>query len=189
MQLDEFENVDFNRGASASKEAIWLLVSSMLVSTWLPGSKWRVVLLRAFGAKIGANTVFKPRVRVKFPWRLNIGDNCWIGEDTWLDNLAQISIGNNVCVSQGCYLCTGSHDWTASSFDLIVETISIEDHAWVAAKAILSPGVSVGAGTVVTLGSIAVGNLQPWSIYSGTPAAQIKTRSIAPKDGSKSSAD
>jgi putative colanic acid biosynthesis acetyltransferase WcaF len=121
----------------------------------------------------------KPGVRVKFPWRLTLADDVWIGEDAWIDNLADVEIGANVCVSQGAYLCTGSHDWSVSTFDLITEPIRIEGGAWIAAKAVVGPGVTVGSGAVLTLGSMAFSDLEPWTIYAGTPARPIKARELS----------
>src|SRR5215831_12221797 len=91
--------------------AAWFLVGlPLLRCSVLPSSGLRRWLLRLFGAEIGEGAVIKPGVRVKYPWLLRIGRHCWIGEDCWIDNLAQVSLGSNVCLSQGAYLCTGSHD-------------------------------------------------------------------------------
>jgi putative colanic acid biosynthesis acetyltransferase WcaF len=92
--------------------------------------------------------IIKPGVRVKYPWRLSIGDNSWLGEDCWIDNLAQVSIGANACISQGAYLCTGNHDWSDPAFGLVVKSIVVGDAAWIAAKALIAPGVSLGEGAV-----------------------------------------
>ena len=51
-------------------------------------------------------------------WRLQVGQACWLAEDAWLDNLAPISLGDRVCLSQGTYLCTGNHDFRSPGFDL-----------------------------------------------------------------------
>lgn len=82
-----------------------------------------------------------------------------------------------MCVSQGAYLCTGSHNW--STFDLIIQPIKIESGAWIAAKAIVGPGVTIGSGSVLTLGSMASSDLKPWTIYTGTPARPIKARQLS----------
>lgn len=176
MWLSQYDNHSFDRGASQVKELCWLTISRLFVSSWLPGNKWRVGLLKLFGAKVGAGLVIKPGVRVKFPWRLCIGDHCWIGEDAWIDNLAEIRLGDHVCLSQGVYLCTGSHDWSKKAFDLIVKPIVIESHAWLGAKSIVGPGVIVGEGAVLSLGSVATKSLAPWSIHGGNPATFVKTR-------------
>ena len=101
----------------------------MFVSSSIPGSAHRCFLLRAFGAKIGRGVNIKPRVKVKFPWRLIVGNHSWIGEAVWIDNLAEVEIGANCCVSQGAYLCTGSHDWNSRKFTLITKPIRVEDGA------------------------------------------------------------
>ena len=95
MDLKSFDNADFDRGASRAKELVWLVVSALTVAGPLPGSGWRAALLRAFGAEIGPGVVLKPGLRVKFPWRLTIGDNSWIGESAWIDNLDEVRIGRD----------------------------------------------------------------------------------------------
>lgn len=176
MRLDLFRNDSFDRGAPAFKELLWLLIGGLLVGSWLPGSGWRVGILRLFGAKLGNGVVIKPGFRVKFPWRLAVGDYCWLGERTWIDNLVPVGIGDHVCVSQGAYLCTGSHDWSKEGFDLIAEPISIASHSWLGARSIVGPGVSVGEGAVLTLGSVATRNLSAWTIHMGVPASPVKER-------------
>lgn len=168
MRLDRYTNNDFRRGASRPTEAFWLLISSLLVSSWLPGSAWRATLLRLFGASIGKGVVFKPRVVVKFPWRLHIGDFCWIGERVWIDNLTDVRLGDHVCLSQSAYLCTGSHDWSHENFDLITKPILIESHAWICANAMLAPGTIVEQGAVLAFGAIGHGRLSKWQIYTSS---------------------
>lgn len=107
-----------------------------------------------------------------------MGDFCWIGEGVWIDNIAEVIMGKHVCVSQGAYVCTGSHDWSSISFDLVAKPIMVGSHVWVGARAILAPGSRIGVGCVVTLGSVASGNLDPWTIYSGVPATPIKLRTL-----------
>ena len=183
VRLDLFENSDFSRGASRAVEAGWFVLSGLLVESWLPGSGWRQTLLRAFGARIGSGVVIKPRVRVKFPWRLEVGDNVWIGERVWIDNLDRVTIGSNACISQGAYLCTGSHDWSKQSFDLITKPIHIGEGAWIAAHSVVAPGATIGEASVLTIGSVAIGELGSWTIYSGVPAQAMKQRILKPEQG------
>lgn len=170
VRLDLFDNPDFRRGASRPKEAAWIVVSGLLVGSWLPGSGWRRMMLRAFGARIGVGVVIKPRVRVKFPWRLKVGDHAWIGEGVWIDNLAPVVIGAQSCVSQGAYLCTGNHDWTDTRFGLTARPITLEEGCWVGARAQIAPGAHLEPGAVVTLGSTASGRLAGMTVHSGNPA-------------------
>lgn len=174
--LGNYQTRNFTRGRSALWEASWLFMQWLAVRSWLPGSWHRRLLLRLFGAKIGSGVKIKPGLKVKFPWRLTIGNDSWIGEDVWIDNLAEVAIGANVCISQGAYLCTGSHDWTSPQFDLIIKPISIHEGSWVAASSIVGPGVTIGQGAILGLGSTATRNLDSWSIYSGSPAQYVRRR-------------
>ena len=176
MQLDRFTSAGFDRGASRMREALWLAANGLLLSSWLPGSRWRRALLAMFGAEIGRGVVLKPGIRVKFPWRLRIGDHSWIGEDVWIDNLGDVTVGRHACLSQGAYLCTGSHDWGREGFDLIVRPIVVEDHVWVGAMAVIAPGTRLHEGAVLTLGGAAKGDLASWTINEGSPARPIRAR-------------
>ena len=176
MRLDQFDNSGFDRGASWLLEAAWRIVEGLLFSSWIPGSGWRVSILRVFGAKIGQGVVIKPRTRVKFPWKLTVGDHSWIGEAAWIDNLDQVTIGAHCCLSQGVYLCTGNHRWDDARFNLETRPIRIEDHCWICAHAKIGPGVACGQGSILTMGSVASSNLQDWSVYSGVPAERVRAR-------------
>jgi putative colanic acid biosynthesis acetyltransferase WcaF len=182
VQLDRYDNSRFTRGRSLQTEALWSIVDALFVRSRLPGSAHRRWLLRLFGARVGKSVVIKPGARVKFPWRLAMGSNTWIGEDVWIDNLEHVEIGANCCVSQGAYLCTGSHDVTLPTFDLIAKPIVIRDGAWIAARAIVGPGVIVGEGAVLALGSVAMSNLDPWRIYAGVPAKMSRERRLIDPD-------
>jgi putative colanic acid biosynthesis acetyltransferase WcaF len=185
MRLDRFQNRGFERGRSRLTEALWLLLQGLLVDSWIPGSMHRIAILRLFGAKIGRGVVIKPHVRVKFPWRLEIGDYSWIGEGVWIDNLAGVTIGSHCCISQGAYLCTGSHDWSLETFDLITRPIVLEDHVWLCARCAVGPGVRARQGAVLTLGSTAVSELASWQIHSGIPAAPIRSRLESPGEAQR----
>jgi putative colanic acid biosynthesis acetyltransferase WcaF len=176
MDLKNFENSDFTRGASRLREMAWLLISALTVAGPIPGSRWRASLLRAFGAKIAKGVVLKPRVQVKFPWRLEIDDNAWIGEGAWIDNLALVRIGRDCCISQGAYLGTGNHDWTSPSFDLVTSPIILEDQCWVGARATVVPGTYIEQGAVLGMGAVGAGRLKGWTIYSAGRAFEFGAR-------------
>ena len=110
---------DWHPGRSFFIQGLWFsFFAPLLSSRWISGSKWRVILLRFFGAQIGHGTRIKPGFRVKYPWRLIVGQFCWLGEDAWIDNLAAVRLGDRVCLSQGAYLCTGNHNYRSSDFGL-----------------------------------------------------------------------
>lgn len=162
---------DWTPGARWSILLLWFCLGSpLLAARWLPGSAWRVLLLRAFGACIGRGCRIKPGLRVKFPWRLVVGEACWLAEDAWIDNLAPVTFGDRVCLSQGAYLCTGNHDFRSAGFDLRTGPIHIDTDAWIAARAVLAPGTRVGAGAVVALGAVVTSSVPPGAIVRGNPA-------------------
>jgi putative colanic acid biosynthesis acetyltransferase WcaF len=176
--LSRYSSTGFSRGRSRGWELLWIVIQELFVAAAIPGIRHRVLLLKLFGASVDEGVVIKPRVRVKFPWKLSIGRNAWIGEGVWIDNLAQVSIGPNACISQDAYLCTGSHDWSAATFDLIARPISVGAGAWIAARATVAPGVVMGEGAVLALGSTATSSLEAWGVYAGTPAIRLRSRSI-----------
>lgn len=158
------------------KIAIWRIIGFPLLASFLPGTYWRKILLRKFGAKIGKRGRIKPYVRVTYPWKIEIGNDCWIGEEVWLDSVDFIKIGNNVCISQRAYLCTGNHNYNLLNFDLITKPIIINDGCWVGACSIVSPGSELGVNSVVTIGSLIKGVIKKNSIYMGNPAKLLKER-------------
>jgi putative colanic acid biosynthesis acetyltransferase WcaF len=179
IHLDRYTTGDYTPGASLLQQLLWFFVGDALVRTRLiPLSSFKVWILRRFGATIGQGVRLKPGVRVKFPWRLTIGDHCWIGENTWFDNLAPITLADHVCISQDVYLCTGNHDWSDPHFKLITRSIHIERGSWLGARSSIAPGVTIGEGAVLCLGSVAVRSLDPMIIYSGNPAIALKPRII-----------
>ncbi|MFA5411628.1 MAG: WcaF family extracellular polysaccharide biosynthesis acetyltransferase [Candidatus Omnitrophota bacterium] len=161
------------------KKIIWYLVSLLLFRSALPylyGLK--VFLLRLFGAKIGKGVVIKPGVNIKYPWLLRIGNHSWLGEGAWIDNLALVNIGNNVCISQGASILTGNHNYKKETFDLMLAEVNIEDGVWVGAKAIVAPGVRLKTHSVLSVASVAVEDTAPYTVYRGNPALAVRERKI-----------
>lgn len=168
---------DWNPGAPLHLRTLWFCIGAPLLSArWLPGSAWRVWMLRWFGALIGGRCRIKPGLRVKFPWRLQVGNACWLAEDAWLDNLALITIGDRVCLSQGVYLCTGNHNFRSPDFDLVLGPITIGSDAWIAAGAVLAPGTRIGSGAIVGIGAVVSGSVPDGVIMRGNPAAVVGQR-------------
>ena len=160
---------------------LWYIVSLLIFeSGWVPLSGPKAVLLRLFGARIGKRSIIKPNVRIKYPWRLHVGDHCWIGQEVWIDNLADVHLGDHACLSQRAYLCTGSHDYNRRTFDLITSPISIGAGVWVGAAAIVLAGVRLGSNTVIAAGSLVKDDFPSSSVVAGTPARTVKHRSISP---------
>lgn len=173
-----FNNSWYKPGRNAIVRGIWHVCNSILLMSFLPGNTWRRGLLRVFGAKIGKDVVIKPRVNIKYPWYLSIGEHSWLGEGVWIDNLGNVTIGSNCCVSQGALLLCGNHNYRKSTFDLMVGDITLESGVWIGAKAMVCPGVVCHSHAVLTAGSIATASLEAYKIHSGNPAVAVKERNI-----------
>jgi len=157
-------------------ELIWFVVEACVINNkLLPLSSVRVALLRLFGAKIGTGCRFVHPLRVKSPWNLEVGDNCWFGVDVWIYNQALIRIGSNVCISQGTFLSAGSHDMS-TTMDLRVAPIVIEDGVWITSKCVVQMGVTIGRSAVVTPLSVVHRSLDPEGVYGGNPCRYIRNR-------------
>lgn len=107
------------------------------------------VLLRLFGASVGKNVIIRPTAKITYPWKVNIGDYSWIGDDVTLYSLGNIIIGNNSIISQRCYLCAGSHDYNSVNFDITSEDIIIGDSCWLATDVLFLEGIIIGSNCVV----------------------------------------
>jgi putative colanic acid biosynthesis acetyltransferase WcaF len=183
VDLSRPDNSDYQVGRSHAIWALWHFVGFPIVrSNLMPISRVKVAVLRLFGARIGRGVYLKPGIKVKFPWYLTLGDHCWIGEDAWIDNLAPVTIGSHVCVSQAAYLCTGNHDWTTPNMKLTRRPIVLGDGSWVGARAIVSPGVTLGIGAVAAAGSVVTKDIPPYEIWAGNPAVYVKSRVLTPAE-------
>ncbi len=137
---------------------------------------WRSFLLRLFGAKIGKNVVIRPSVKITYPWKLEIGDNSWVGDNVNLYTLGKICIGNDCIVSQECYLCTGSHDYNKVSFEIFSEEICIGDSTWLASDVFVSSGVKIGCRSVVGARSSVFSDIGDDQVFKGSPASFVRGR-------------
>ena len=166
---------DLDRGRARWVEALWYLLKCVFFLSALPwpGSLKRG-MLRGFGAKIGRGVYIKPRVNIHFPWKLEIGDHSWIGEEVFLLNFEPIVIGAHCCISQRAFLCTGNHDFRQPNMPYRNRAIRIEDGAWVGAQAFVGPGVTVGAEAVIAAGSVVTKDIPPYSVAVGNPARIIR---------------
>ena len=177
--LADYAPRQYDPGASALKRAFWYIVNALVFHSWLfPCSRIKVTLLRLFGARIGKGVVIKPRVNIKHPWRLVVGDYVWVGEGVWIDNLVMVEMGSNVCISQNALLLTGSHDYTDPAFRLTLGEIHVDDGTWIAASVVVCPGVRCRRNAVITVGSVLRRDAEAGGGYSGIPAMLVRQRVI-----------
>ena len=141
--------------------------------------RWRCTVLRVFGARIGIGCRIDPRARIWAPWNLEIGDFVAIAENVDVYSVDKIRIGSKAAVSQRAFLCTASHNIGSLHRPLVHAPIEIGEHAWIAAEAMILPGVVIRKGAVVAARGVATRDIAPWTVVAGNPAKFVKKRMLA----------
>jgi len=163
-KLSNFDRKGYNKGRNYLIQALWFGIMNVFFMKWWLPQRFRPPILRMFGATIGKNVLIRHRVRVLWPWKLEVGDHCWLGEDLWLLNLEQPQIGDDVCLSQGVMICTGSHDYKSAQFSYRNAPIRIESGVWLAAQTLVLPGVTIGQGATILARATIKENVPPGTI-------------------------
>ena len=171
-----------NRIIRAAWNVIWLLLAS-----WTPPfmHPWRRFLLRIFGAKVARTANIYGSARIWLPSNLEIGEHSCIGRRVIIYSMGMISFGDYALASQGAHICAGTHDIEDPNFQLLVQPIKVGAHAWIAAEAFVGPGVNVGEGAVLGARACAFKDLDPWTVYVGSPARVLRRRIIRTSDSGR----
>lgn len=176
--LSAFDRSGYREGP-AWKQALWFLASHLFFHTACPWpSALKVWILRLFGGRVGTGVVIKHHVRIKNAWRLEIGDHSWLGEGTWIENLEDVVIGKNVCISQEAMILTGNHDYSRPDFRFRLGKIRLEDGTWIGARSVVCPGITCGSHSVLTVNSVATRDLEAWHVHSGNPSRPVRARKM-----------
>lgn len=154
-------------------EWVWFLACRW---TPKPFNLWRLQMLRLFGCRIRGRPFVHQRARIAVPWHLTLHDRATVGDRTNLYSLGEIEIGRRAIVAQEAYLSTGTHDFGQAHLPLLTRPIVVERDAFVGARALLMPGVRVGAATIVGAGSIVTDDLPAETICVGNPCRPIRPR-------------
>ncbi|MFY0634049.1 MAG: WcaF family extracellular polysaccharide biosynthesis acetyltransferase [Vannielia sp.] len=177
QSLRDFKVPPDFRGRGLVTVQLWNLVQRTLIAlSPRPLHRWRCFWLRVFGAEVGQRVHIRPSVRVTYPWKVKIGNDVWLGDRAELYSLESITVGENVCISQDAYICTGSHDMSRTDFAYKCNPVEIEAGSWIAAGAFVGPGVTVGSGAVLAARSVAMRALEPRMVYAGNPARALRER-------------
>jgi putative colanic acid biosynthesis acetyltransferase WcaF len=139
-------------------------------------SALRTCLLRLFGAKVGRGVYWKPRVNIHIPWKLEVGDHALFGEEVFILNFETVVVGEQACISQRAFICTGNHDFTDIRMRYRNRPIRIGAGAWIGAQVFVAPGVDVGREAVATAGSVVLRDLPAATVCSGNPCTPVKPR-------------
>lgn len=144
-----------------------------------PCFRFRRMLLRALGAKVGRRVNIYPSALIYYPWNLDMGDDAAIGEWALVYNLGPVRIGSRATISQRVHLCAGTHDYHDAARPLLKPPIAVGDDVWVCADAFVGPDVSIGDGAIVGACAVVVKNIEKNTIVAGNPAKQINMRDAA----------
>jgi putative colanic acid biosynthesis acetyltransferase WcaF len=177
----EAESNPYHRAAFPVKHrlarALWNFVWVLLYRTSpRPMHEWRSMLLRIFGAKMGPGCHFYPSGKVWAPWNLTCEDCCTLGDGAEIYNPSSVTLESHCILSQQAFLCGATHDYDDPNFPMVSYPMRLGAYSWICARTSVAPGVNVGEGAVLGLGSVATRDMEPWSIYSGNPAVKIRDR-------------
>jgi len=180
VDLSRYNQKWYNRGRNSLIVVLWWIVSDVLFKNSLHNAyKFRVLLLKIFGAKIGNNVRIRPKAEITYPWKLEMGNNVWIDDDVILYNLDTIKIFDNVVISRRSFLCTGSHDVSDPCFGLVIKPINIKNGVWIQADCFVSLGVTIEEESVIMARSNVFSNIGYRKICCGSPCRVIKEREIS----------
>ena len=172
--LAGFQGTGYNKGRPRLIQALWFATQNLLFAQWWLPAALRPKLLRLFGARIGSDVLIRHRVRVLWPWKLVIGNHSWIGEEAWILNLEPVVIGHDVCISQGAFLCTGSHDINSPTFEFDNGPITISDEVWIGAQAMILRGVTIGRAAVVGARSKVTKDVSPGALVASASPSGLR---------------
>lgn len=177
QNLNNFKVPQDFRGKSVFVVQLWWICSKIFINgspQFMYG--FRRLILRLFGAKIGKGVLIRPSVEITYPWKINIGNYSWIGDNVVLYSLGNIYIGSNSVVSQKSYLCSADHDMNSYSFEIRSFDIKIGDKVWVASDCFVGPGVSIGNGCVIGARSTVFENQPEMYLCYGYPCKPQRLR-------------
>ena len=177
QRLDHYDPPTNFRGRSGLVVFIWWFVQGTLFALspqFMYG--WRAWLLRVFGAEIGKDVRIRSSAKITYPWKLRIGDHSWIGDDSVIYCVTNITIGKQTVISQKCYLAPGGHEIDRIAFDVYLEPIVIGDGVWVSTDVFVGSGVHIGDGCVIGARSSVFEHMPAWKICYGYPAKAMKDR-------------
>jgi len=182
LDLSGFTGAGYLKGRGLLWQGAWFAVQNLVFSAWWCPSSLRVRLLRTFGASVGQGVKVRHGVKIHWPWKLTLGDNVWIGVEAWILNLEPVIVGSDCCISQGAFICTGSHSFDSPTFEFDNAPIVIGDGTWIGARATVLRGVNVGDSCLVGAGALVVKDLPAGTrVLAPTGSARLARRN--PADG------
>lgn len=163
--------------ANKLERVAWRLVWGLLARPTPPQlAGWRRVLLRLFGARVGAGAKVYASARIWLPRNLELGAGAVVGPGAELYNQGRIVIGPCCVISQRAFLCASTHRVSDPEFALETRPVTLGRGCWVAAEAFVGPGVTMGDGAVLAARGALFEDAEPMGVYRGNPAALLGRR-------------
>jgi putative colanic acid biosynthesis acetyltransferase WcaF len=152
---------------------IWLITCS-----WTPKflNPWRLIILRLFGAKIEGIPFVHSTARIEIPWHLKLQHRACLGSRVNAYSLGFIEIHQGATVAQEVYLCSGTHDFDSTNFQLVTKPIVIEKDVFIGVRTMVLPGVTIRKGAIIGAQSVVTKNIPPNVVFGGNPAKKIRNR-------------
>ena len=165
------------------KRVVWNVISAILFRPAITPlfGKWRIALLKLFGAKIEWDANVYASVRIWAPWKLKMGHRACLGPNIICYNQDWVMLEDDVVVSQYSYLCTAGHDvnmLNTADKSLVIAPIVLRKNAWVGSRAFIGMGVEIAEGAVVGATASVYKSVEPWTVVGGNPAKVIKRRTL-----------
>jgi putative colanic acid biosynthesis acetyltransferase WcaF len=184
VDLRRYDQSWFDRGKPGWYILLWWLVQAIAFPLSPHNfNGFRCWLLRLFGAKIGIKVLIRPTARFTYPWKVEIGDYSWIGDDVVFYSLDRISIGAHCVISQKCYLCTGNHDFQDIAFGLKTSPIAVGNGAWIASDCFIAGGVKIGSNAVIGARSSVFNSIPERQVAWGSPCQSRYPRTMKDENG------
>jgi acetyltransferase-like isoleucine patch superfamily enzyme len=142
----------------------------------IPFPELRMELYRAAGLNVDPTTNIMMHAFVLQARSIQIGPNCIIGPFTTLDGRAGLTIGRNVNIAGEVLTIGGYHEVDSPTAEGILGPVVIEDNAWIAMRATILPGVTVGEGAYVAACALVNRDVEPYTLVGGVPAKKIRDR-------------
>lgn len=154
-----------------------------LISRLLPETRFftfKAILLRWCGAKVSSGVRINSSTIIQGCGELEIGKDVWIGPCTHImaDGGAKVCIGDNVDIAPHVFIGTGSHDIAKSGSRIAGKgynkSIVIGTGAWICTRAVILPGVEIGAMSVVAAGAVVAHDVSDGVVAGGVPCREIR---------------
>lgn len=159
---------------------VFIALGDYLYRAWamyIPAHWVRLLFIRRTLSKVGKGCFFAMGIETRKGKNIQVGNHSVINKRVLLDGRGgRLSIGSNVDIAQDVNIWTLSHDPHHDFHDTVGGDVTIHDHVWIASRATILPGVTLGRGAVVAAGSVVTRDVPPMAMVAGAPARVIGQR-------------